>query len=235
MTTHSWYAPTVEIICIITRSLFMYMTYKKIAHKVSENIDGLIWVHTGNEKGSIQCLAQKACKIMDIWDYLLNKWWIEMMSVSLYNLMFVNINRWSHKIDLNSQVLLNLVRKYSTGNSLLDTWLTFYEKAKNNNASIIIHVLNICREWEIEKKITKLSCKQFSLKVSQSAACVDTSRWPTCTLCHWPLVPYTSTTLITPTPVPSVYSCPFNTLTPHRSSSHHTQVLLGSPWLYFGL
>lgn len=42
----------------------MYMTYKKIAHKVSENkyIDGLIWVHTGNEKGSIQCLAQKACK-----------------------------------------------------------------------------------------------------------------------------------------------------------------------------
>lgn len=78
----------------------MYMTYKKIAHKVSENIDGLIWVHTGNEKGSIQCLAQKACKIMDIWDYLLNKWWIEMMSVSLYNLMFVNVNRWSHKIDL---------------------------------------------------------------------------------------------------------------------------------------
>lgn len=62
MTTYSWYAPTVEIICIITRSLFMYMTYKKIAHKVSENIDGLIWVHTGNEKGSIQCLAQKACK-----------------------------------------------------------------------------------------------------------------------------------------------------------------------------
>lgn len=44
----------------------MYMTYKKIAHKVSENIDGLIWVHTGNEKGSIQCLAQKACKKMDI-------------------------------------------------------------------------------------------------------------------------------------------------------------------------
>lgn len=118
------------------------------------------------------------------------------------------------KLIFNSQVLLNLVRKYSTGNSLLDTWLTFYEKAKNNNASIIIHVLNICREWEIEKKITKLSCKQFSLKVSQSAACVDTSRWPTCTLCHWPLVPYTSTTLITPTPVPSVYSCPFNSLTP---------------------
>lgn len=44
----------------------MYMKYKKIAHKVSENIDGLIWVHTGNEEGSIQCLAQKACKIMDI-------------------------------------------------------------------------------------------------------------------------------------------------------------------------
>lgn len=55
------------------------------------------------------------------------------------------------KLIFNSQVLLNLVRKYSTGNSLLDTWLTFYEKAKNNNASIII--LNNCREWEIEKKI----------------------------------------------------------------------------------
>lgn len=55
------------------------------------------------------------------------------------------------KLIFNSQVLLNLVRKYSTGNSLLDTWLTFYEKAKNNNASIII--LNNCREWEIEKKL----------------------------------------------------------------------------------
>lgn len=76
------------------------------------------------------------------------------------------------KLIFNSQVLLNLERKYSPGNSFLDTWLIFYEKAKNNNASIII--LNNCREWEIEKRITKLSCKQFSLKVSQSAAFVDT-------------------------------------------------------------
>lgn len=74
----------------------MYMTYKKIAHKVSENIDGLIWVHTGNEKGSIQCLAQKACKNNGHLRLLVE----QMMSVFLYNLMFVNINRWSQKIDL---------------------------------------------------------------------------------------------------------------------------------------
>lgn len=65
MTTHSWYAPTVEFICIITRSLFMYMTYKKKLHTVSENINGLIQLHTLPllmNKGPIQCLAQKACK-----------------------------------------------------------------------------------------------------------------------------------------------------------------------------
>lgn len=113
--------------------------------------------------------------------------------------------------------MLKLIKKYSTGNSLSDMWLILYEKAKHNNASIII--LNICMESEIEKKINKLSYKQFSLKVSQSAACVVTSRWPTCTLCHWPLVPDTSTTLMTPTPVPSVYSCPFISLTSHLSPS----------------
>lgn len=31
----------------------MYMKYKKIVYKVSENIDGLIWVYIGNEKGFI--------------------------------------------------------------------------------------------------------------------------------------------------------------------------------------
>lgn len=54
------------------------------------------------------------------------------------------------KLIFNSQVLLKFIKKYSTGNSRSDTWLIFYEKAKNNNASIII--LNICRDWEIEKK-----------------------------------------------------------------------------------
>lgn len=138
------------------------------------------------------------------------------------------------KLIFNSQVLLNLVRKYSTGNSLLDTWLTFYEKAKNNNASIIIHVLNICRVRDREKNYKA---------VMQT---IQFEGVPICSMCRYKQMTYMYSVSLTTGPIHKHYPhypdtctlCLFMSVQfsdPHQPSAHHPQLIMGSPWLYFGL